>query len=94
MKAELVLLHASLESLVPSMFNLMMIGTCCQMACRMLWVMVDAILVPGMLADHLACVLARRRRPYAAVLKVGRVMVKKYGHVLSWEGITWVVMVI
>ena len=47
----------------------------------------------GVLVDHLVCLLARRSRPYAAVLKVGRVVVKEYGKVLlSWEGITLVVL--
>ena len=46
-----------------------------------------------MLVDHLVCLLARRSRPYVAVLKVGRVVVKEYGHILSWEGIIWVVLV-
>ena len=31
--------------------------------------------------DHLACLLAKRSRPYAAELNVGRVRVKDYGHV-------------
>ncbi len=47
----------------------------------------------GMVVDHRVCLLERRSRPNDAVLKVGRVVVKEYGHVLSWEGITWVVMV-
>jgi hypothetical protein len=34
-----------------------------------------------MLVDHLACLLAKRSRPYAAKLKVGKVRVKEYGHV-------------
>ena len=33
--------------------------------------------------DHLACLLARRSRPYDAGLNVGRVRVKEYGHVRS-----------
>ena len=77
------MLHASLESLGPVVFDLMMVGTYCKMACLMLWVMVVGIRVFGMLVDHLACLLARRRRPYVAVMNVGRVMVKEYGHVLS-----------
>jgi len=40
----------------------------------------------GMLVDHLVCLLVRSR-PYDAVLKVGRVVVKEYGQVLRWEGI-------
>jgi len=46
--------------------------------------------VSGMLVVQLVYLLARRCKPYAAVLKVGRVVVKEYGQVLSWEGITWV----
>ncbi len=41
-----------------------------------------------MVVDHRVCLLARRSRPYVAVLKVCRVVVKEYGHVLSWEGVT------
>ena len=48
----------------------------------------------GRLVVHLVCLLANRSRPYDAVLKVGRVVVKEYGQVLSWEGITWVVLMI
>ncbi len=46
-----------------------------------------------MLDDHRACLLARRSRPYAAELKVGRVMVKEYGHVRRCVGITSIVLV-
>ena len=46
-----------------------------------------------MLVDHLACLLAMRSRPQAAELNVGKVNVKEYGHVRSWEGITSVVLV-
>ena len=42
----------------------------------------------GMLVDHLVYLLARRSRPYDAVLNVGRVMVNEYGHVWRWEGVT------
>ncbi len=45
-----------------------------------------------MVVDHRVCLLARSR-PYVSVMKVGRVVVKEYGQVLSWEGITWVVLV-
>jgi hypothetical protein len=47
-----------------------------------------------MFAVHLACLLARRSRPYAVELKVGRVRVKEYGHVRRCVGITFVVLVI
>ena len=55
-----------------------------------------------MFGDHLAYLLARGRRPYAAVLNVGKVKVSmgmgmgmgmEYGHVRSWEGINSVVLV-
>ncbi len=93
-KAELVMLQASLDSVGPSLFDMMMVGTCCKITCRMFWVMVVGISVFGRLVDHLARLLARRRRPYVAVLKVGRVIVKEYGQVQSWEGSTWVGLVI
>ena len=48
----------------------------------------------GMLDDHLACLLAKRSRPYVAELKVGRARVKEYGHVCRCVGITYVVLVI
>ena len=90
----LVMLQASLESLGLFVFDLMMIGTCCKIACRMLWVIMVGMRVSRRLVDHLACLLASRSRPYVAVLKVGKVMVKEYGQVLSWEESTGVVMVI
>jgi hypothetical protein len=46
----------------------------------------------GLRVDHLVCLLARRSKPYVAVMKVGRGVVKEYGQVLSLVGITWVVM--
>ena len=52
------------------------------------------ISVSGMAANHLACLLARRSRPYDAELKVGMVTVKDYGHVRRCAGITSVVLVI
>ena len=75
------MLHASLESLGASVFVLMII--CCRIAWRMNWVMVVGMSESGMLVVHLVCLLARRSRPYATVFKVGRVVVKDYGHVLS-----------
>ena len=42
-----------------------------------------------MLEDHLACLMARRSKPYAAELKVGRVRVKEYGHVRRCVGIIY-----
>ena len=43
---------------------------------------------------HLACLLARRSKPYAAEQKVGRIRVKEYGYVRRCVGITSVVLVI
>ncbi len=54
----------------------------------MLVVMVAGMSESGTHVVRLVCLLARRSRPYAAVMKVGRVVVKEYGHVLSWEVIT------
>ena len=62
-------------------------------ALRIDLVMLVGMSASGMLVDHLVCMLARRSNPYPAVLKVGRVVVKEYRQVLSWVGITWVVMV-
>jgi hypothetical protein len=50
--------------------------------------------VSGMLDDHLACLVAKRSRPYVAELKVSRVRVKEYGHVCRCVGINSVVLVI
>ncbi len=47
------------------------------------WVMMVGMNESGMLVVHLACLLARRSRPYVAVLKVDRVVMKEYGHVQS-----------
>ncbi len=58
------------------------------------WAMVWGMRASGMFDVHLACLLARRNRPYAAELKVGRVRVKEYGHVRRYVGITSVVLVI
>ena len=90
----LVILQESLESLGPFVFDLMMLGTCCKIACRMFWVMGLGMRVSGRLVDNLACLMARIGRPYVGVPKVGRVMVKEYGQVPSWGGSTWVVSVI
>ena len=55
--------------------------------------MVCGMSVSGMLDVHLVCLLARRSRPYAAELNVGKFMVKEYGQVRSCVGITSVVLV-
>ena len=46
-----------------------------------------------MLVDHMACLLARRSRPYAAEQNIGKVIVHEYGHDRSWNGIASVVLV-
>ncbi len=43
--------------------------------------MVVGISDSGTVVDHRVCLLASRSSPYAAVLKVGRVVVKEYGQV-------------
>ena len=73
--------HMSRDSLGASVLPLMDVGVCCRSALRMGWAMVWGTSVSGMLVDHLACLLAKRSRPYAAKLKVGKVRVKEYGHV-------------
>ena len=93
MKARLVMQHVSRDSLVAFVSPLMVINICCRSVVRMGWGMVYGMSVSGMLDDHLACLVVRRSRPYAAELKVGRVRVKEYGYVRSWEGITSVVLV-
>jgi len=77
------MLHASLESLGAWVFVMMIVGTCCKMAWRMDWVMLVGMSVSEMLVVHLVCLMARSK-PYVAVLKMGRVLVKEYGQVLSW----------
>jgi len=85
------MLHASLECMDAFVFDLIVVGVCCRIACRMVWVM--NVKESGMLVDHLVYLLARRSRPYVAVLNVGRVMVNEYGQVLSCKVVTWVVLV-
>ncbi len=61
------------------MFDLMMVGTCCKIACRMIWVMVDGIRMSWRLVDHMFCLLPSRSRTYVVVLKVGKIIVNEYG---------------
>ena len=82
------MMHAFLDSLGAFVFVRMVVGVCCRIALRRFWVMIDGMSDSGMLVVHFVCLLARRSRPYAAVLKVGRIIAKEYGQVLSWEGIT------
>ena len=86
--------HMSLDSLGASVLPLMVVGICCSSALRMGGAMDCGMRVSGMFTVHLACLLAMRSRPYAAELKVGRVRVKKYGHVRRCVGNTFVVLVI
>ena len=83
--------HMSRDSLAASVLPLMVVGVCYKSAFRKGWGMDCGMSVTGMLANHLACLLARRIRPYAAELKVGRVTVKEYVHVRRCAGITSVV---
>ena len=76
------MLYASLESLGAFVFLLMTVGVCCRIASRILWVMVAEMSESGMHGVYLVCLFARSR-PYVAVQKVGRVVVKEYAHVLS-----------
>ena len=94
MKAMLVMQHMSRDNLGVSVLPLIVVGLCCRSALRMSWAMVWGIRAFGMFDVHLVCLLAKRSRPYAAELKVGRVRVKEYGHVRRCVGITSVVLVI
>ena len=73
----MVMQHMSRDNLRASVLPLMVMGICCRRALRMGWEMVWGMSVSGMLVDHLACLLARRSRPYAAELEAGRVRVKE-----------------
>ncbi len=75
------------------MLHLMVDGTCWRSALRMGWGIVCGMSVSGMFDAHMACLLARRSRPYDAELNVGRVRLKEYGQVLSSVGITSMVLV-
>jgi len=92
-KAVLVMLQVFLESLGSVMVLLIVVGIWCSRAWRMGCGICGGMSAVGMLVDHLACLLARRSRPYAAEQKVGRVTVNEYGHVRSCGGITSVVLV-
>ena len=76
-KAVLVILQGFLESLGSTVVPLIVVGIWCSRAwrvgCGMCWGM-SAV---GMLVDHLACRLASKSKPYAAELKVGRVIVNE-----------------
>ena len=44
-------------------FDLIVVGVCCRIAWRMVWVMNVVMRESGMLVEHLVCLLARRSRP-------------------------------
>jgi len=92
-KVVLVMLHVSLEGLGSIVLLLIVVGIWCSRAWRMGCGICCGMSAAGMFVDYLACLLARRSRPYAAELKVGRVTVYEYGHVRSRGGITSVVLV-
>ena len=71
--------HMSRDSLGAFVLLLMVVGICCRSPWCMGWDMVCGISSSSMFDDHLACLLARRSRPYAAALNEGRVRVKEYG---------------
>ena len=77
MKAKLVMQHMSRDNLGAFVLPLMVVGICYRGALRMGGEMVWGMSVAEMLVGHLACLMARRNRPYAAELKVGRVRVKE-----------------
>jgi len=54
--------QASLEYLGASVFDLIVVGVCCRIAWRMVWVIYVGMRVSGMLVDHLAWLLAMRSR--------------------------------
>jgi hypothetical protein len=76
-KAVLVMLHGFLEGLGSTAVPLTVVGIwwsrAWRVGCGICW----GMSVAGMLVDHLACLLARRSKPYAAELKVGRVTVNE-----------------
>ena len=92
-KAVLVMLQVSLEGLGSIVLFLIVVGIWCSRAWRKGCGTCCGMSAAGMFVDHLACLLARRSRPYVAELKVGRVTVYEYGHVRIWGGITSVVLV-
>ena len=77
MKAVLVMLHVSLESLGAYVLRLVMLGSCCRSVWRVVCGICCGMSDAGMVVDHLTCLLARSRRPYAAEQKVGRVTVNE-----------------
>ena len=76
-KAVLVMLQVFLESLGSVMVLLIVVGIWCSRALRVGCGICGGMSVFGMLVDHLACLLARRSRPYAVEKKVVRVNVNE-----------------
>jgi hypothetical protein len=60
-KARLVMMHTSRDSLGASMLALIVVGICCRVAWRMGGAIVEGISASGMLDAHLVCLLARSR---------------------------------
>ncbi len=77
MKTVLVMVQVSLDGLGASVLLLMMLGSCCRSAWRMGCGMCCGMSDVGTVVDHLACLLARSSKPYAAAQKVGRVTVNE-----------------
>ena len=63
MKARLVMMHMSRDSMGASVLVLIVVGILYSIACRIGGAMVWGISVSGMLIDILVCLLARRNRP-------------------------------
>ncbi len=70
------MVHVSLKRLEGSVLDQMMVGVLCKRAWRIFLAMDVEKRVSRILIDNLACLLAGRR-PYIAVLNVGRVMLNE-----------------
>ena len=57
------MLQASLEYMSASVLDIIVVSVCCRIDWRVVWVMNVGMSESGMLVDHLACLLARRRWP-------------------------------
>ena len=76
-KAVLVMVQVSLESLGSIVLRLIVVGIWCSRAWRVDCGICCWMSAAGIFVDHLACLIARRSRPYAAEQKVGRVTVNE-----------------
>ena len=76
-KVVLVMLQVFMESLGSIVLPLIVVGIWCSRAWRVDCGMCGEMSAASMLVDHLACLLARRSKPYAAEQKVGRVTVNE-----------------